>query len=147
MTTTSFFVPGIPAPQGSKRYLGDGRMVESSKRVKPWRADIRAAAMQTFQQPITGAIRLDLYFAMPRPKSHFGTGRYASRLRPSAPGHHTQKPDLDKLVRAVGDALTGVAYHDDSQVVGGTHMKGWADGVNERAGVHITVELLEGGGK
>ncbi|MDU7384096.1 MAG: RusA family crossover junction endodeoxyribonuclease [Schaalia turicensis] len=143
MTTTSFFVPGTPAPQGSKRYLGNGRMVESSKRVKPWRADIRAQALQTFKQPLTGAIRLDLHFVMPRPNSHYGTGRNAHKLKESAPASHIQKPDLDKLVRAVGDALTGVAYVDDSQVVGGAHMKRWTDGASDRAGVYVTVVPLE----
>ena len=139
----SFFVPGIPAPQGSKTYLGHGRMVESSKRVKPWRADIRAAALQMVRQPVAGPIRLDLHFVMPRPKSHYGTGRNADKLKPSAPASHVQKPDLDKLVRAVGDALTGVAYVDDSQIVGGAHMKRWTDNTNDRAGVYITVVPIE----
>lgn len=143
MTTTSFFVPGAPAPQGSKRYLGNGVMVESSRRVKPWRADIRATALQMVQQPVSGPVRLDLHFVLPRPKSHFGTGRNAGRLKASAPQYHTQKPDLDKLVRAVGDALTGVAYLDDSQVVGGAHMKRWSDGEDDLLGVYIAVEPLE----
>lgn len=139
----SFSVPGTPAPQGSKTYLGNGRMVESSKRVKPWRADIRAAALANFKQPFTGPIRLDLAFVMPRPKSHYGTGRNVNKIKPSAPVLHTQKPDLDKLIRAVGDALTGVAYHDDSQVVGGSHIKRWTYGVGDRPGVHIAVVPLE----
>lgn len=140
---TLLFVPGTPAPQGSKRYLGNGVMIESSKRVKPWRADIRAAALANFTQPYTGPIRLDLTFVMPRPKSHYGTGRNANTIKPSAPTQHTQKPDLDKLIRAVGDALTGVAYLDDSQVVGGAHMKRWTYGVGDPAGVRITVAPVE----
>lgn len=139
----SFFVPGTPAPQGSKRYLGNGRMVESSRRVKPWRADIRTAALANFKQPLTGPIRLDLIFVMPRPMSHYGTGRNVNKIKPSAPVHHTQKPDLDKLIRAVGDALTGVAYCDDSQVVAGAHMKRWTENRNDRPGVYITVVQLE----
>lgn len=143
----NFFVPGTPAPQGSKRYLGNGRMVESSKRVKPWRADIRTTALANFPQPLTGPIRLDLTFVMPRPKSHYGTGRNAGKLKNSAPDCHTQKPDLDKLVRAVGDALTGVAYLDDSQIIVGAYMKRWACSTNDQPGVHITVVPLEEGGK
>lgn len=139
----NFFVPGTPAPQGSKRYLGNGVMIESSKRVKPWRADIRATALANFKQPFTGPIWLDLLFVLPRPKSHHGTGRNANTIKPSAPTQHTQKPDLDKLIRAVGDALTSVAYQDDSQVVAGSYMKRWSYGANDRAGVYITVVPLE----
>lgn len=36
--TRRFSVLGLPAPQGSKTHVGEGRMVESSKRVKPWHA-------------------------------------------------------------------------------------------------------------
>ena len=41
--TRRFAVFGLPAPQGSKRHVGEGRMVESSKRVKPWRRQVAAA--------------------------------------------------------------------------------------------------------
>lgn len=136
---TNFFVPGTPAPQGSKRYLGNGVMVESSKRVKPWRADIRATAREHLTQPIKGPIRLDLLFVLPRPKSHYGTGRNADKLKPSAPERHTQKPDLDKMVRAVGDALSGVAYTDDSQIIFLEAGKAWADTYGSTPGVHITI--------
>jgi crossover junction endodeoxyribonuclease RusA len=44
MEGVAFTVRGLPAPQGSKRHVGGGRMVESSANVKPWRADVRAAA-------------------------------------------------------------------------------------------------------
>ena len=37
MTPITLTVRGLPAPQGSKRHIGRGVMVESSKRVKPWR--------------------------------------------------------------------------------------------------------------
>ncbi len=139
----TFFVPGNPAPQGSKRYLGRGVMVESSKRVKPWRADIRAAALEHFPTPFTGPVRVYMRFVIRRPMSHWGTGRNAKKRRRSAPSRHTQKPDLDKLVRAVGDALTGIAYLDDSQIVAGTNHKQWAGTHNERPGAEITVIPLD----
>src|SRR5690606_36155780 len=104
-----FFVPGDPAPQGSKRYLGDGRMVESSKRVAPWRADIRTEA-ETVMNPrheALGAapvyVQLDFYLS--RPESHNGTGRNAQKIKASAP-KCPGRPDVDKLARAVLDALT-----------------------------------------
>lgn len=133
-----FFVPGIPAPQGSKRHLGNGVMVESSKRVKPWRADIRAEALRHLGRPYDGPVSVDVMFVFPRPKRHLGTGRNAGIVLPSAPALHTQKPDLDKLLRAVGDALTGVAYRDDSQIVALHSWKRWAE-PGERFGASITV--------
>lgn len=119
--STSFFVPGIPAPQGSKRYLGvkggKGITVESSKRVAPWRADVRAEAQKACTEPLAGPVAVVLAFAMPRPKSHYRTGRNAHLLRDTAPAYPAGRPDLDKLERAILDALSGIAWLDDSQVV------------------------------
>lgn len=53
-----------------------------------------------------GPVVLTVTFRLPRPAS------LAKRYL-----HHTKKPDLDKLLRATNDALTGVLYTDDSQVV------------------------------
>lgn len=121
--SVDFVVPGLPAPQGSKRYLGQrggkGITVESSKRVAPWRADIRAAAepaCRTFG-PFTGPVEVHLIFNMPRPRSHYRTGRFAHLLRDTAPTYAHKRPDIDKLTRAVLDALKGVAWLDDAQVV------------------------------
>lgn len=63
-----------------------------------------------------------------RPKSHYGTGRNADVLKPSAPERPITKPDKDKLERRVLDALTGVIYADDGQVVGGESSKWFAVG-------------------
>ena len=106
-----FFVPGVPAPQGSKRHVGRGIMVESSKAVGPWRERVALAAhdvMIAGQMPVfSGAVEVLLDFVMPRPKSA-PKGRYV----PAA-----KRPDLDKLCRSCLDALTSVVFSDDSQVV------------------------------
>lgn len=114
-----FFAAGAPAPQGSKTHVGHGVMVESSKRVKPWRDAVRRAAVEAMadKPPIDGPVYLVQVFALPRPKSHYGTGRNSGRVKRGAPSRPPVRPDLDKLARAVGDALTGVCYHDDAQVV------------------------------
>jgi crossover junction endodeoxyribonuclease RusA len=102
------FVPGRPAPQGSKRYLGSGILVESSKAVKPWRVDVRAAAADVVAEPMTGPLAVRLEFVMPRPTST------PKRRTPYA----TKRPDVDKLARAVLDALGSAGvWADDSQVV------------------------------
>jgi len=65
----------------------------------------------------TGPVRLSAIFHMPRPKGHYRTGKHASQLRPSAPEHPATKPDLLKLTRAIEDAMTGIVWRDDAQVV------------------------------
>lgn len=113
-----FSVLGLPAPQGSKTHVGDGRMVESSKRVKPWRRQVAAAyADRNFGDMLDGPVSIIVDFYLPRPKAHYGTGRNAGTLKGSAPVEHLTMPDLNKLVRAVGDALTRLAWRDDSQIV------------------------------
>ena len=57
---------------------------------------------------------LQACFWLPRPKGHFGTGKNAGKLKKSAPLYCSTKPDLDKLLRAVCDALwqSGVLSSD-----------------------------------
>lgn len=114
-----FYAEGVPAPQGSKTHVGGGRLIESSRQVGPWRDAVRRSAITAMgdRPPIDGPIYLVQVFALPRPKSHYGTGRNSGRIKRGAPSRPPVRPDLDKLARAVGDALTGVCYHDDAQVV------------------------------
>lgn len=121
-------VHGLPAPQGSKKYVGHrfsnkyGKelpvLVESSKKVDPWRRNVAKAAMTA--RPLElfdGPLVADMVFSMPRPKGHFGTGRNAGSLRPSAPLVPFVMPDLSKLARSTEDALKGIVWRDDSLVV------------------------------
>jgi len=68
------------------------------------------------KSPLDGPISMKLWFYMPRPKNHYGTGRNAGILKDWAPRLHTSKPDLDNLVKFVKDALNKVFYLDDSQI-------------------------------
>jgi crossover junction endodeoxyribonuclease RusA len=128
------FVAGRPAPQGSHRHVGGGRLVESSAGVGPWRDLIgwRARALLRGRL-IDGPVRVSTAFVMPRPRA---TPRGAT---PPA----VKRPDVDKLARAVLDALTGVIYADDSQVVDLTASKRIAD-AGEEPGVRIVVTRLPG---
>ena len=66
---------------------------------------------------IEGAVLLILEFFYLRPKGHFGTGRNAGIVKPSAPEFKTTKPDLANLLKPTEDALKGIVWRDDSQVV------------------------------
>lgn len=111
-----FSVHGLPIAQGSKNQFGG----ESSKFLKPWRNDIRVAAFDAMSgyPPWSGGVQLRAVFIFPRPKAHLRTGKHAGEVKASAPGWKTSAPDLDKLIRALGDALTGIVYRDDAQIVG-----------------------------
>jgi crossover junction endodeoxyribonuclease RusA len=108
-----FSVPGIPIPQGSKTRWGS----EDNPHTKPWRQAVAEHARRlALDGPILGSVAVSVDFVFPRPKAHYRTGRYADWLRDDAPHWHTNTPDLDKLARAIGDALRGVVLRDDSQI-------------------------------
>jgi Holliday junction resolvase RusA-like endonuclease len=109
---------GEPAPQGSKaakgrRKNGSTILVESSKKVKPWRAAVQAAAFAAVGAAVLPAIgperavNVSGWIVMHRPKS------VPMRKR----RYPVVYPDMDKVLRSIGDAMTGIVYHDDAQVV------------------------------
>jgi Holliday junction resolvase RusA-like endonuclease len=119
----SFRVDGIPQPQGSKKALpnratGRAMMVDANAKAKPWMAAVSAEAAQAMDggELLQGPLGLTAYFKFPRPKSHYRTGKNAHLLSERAPADHDKKPDCDKLIRAIGDAMTGIVYHDDAQI-------------------------------
>lgn len=105
MQTLLFRVDGQPAPQGSKRHVGGGRMIEASKKVGPWREAVKEAVSLLSFTPYDHPISIDIKFYIARPKT-------VKRLLPSVP------PDLDKLVRGLFDALTiANVWMDDALAV------------------------------
>lgn len=126
----AFTVPGSPAPQGSKRHVGRGILVESSKAVGPWRERVALAAHNAMngQALLPGPITLTLAFVLPRPKSA------PKRSTPPA----IKRPDIDKLARSCFDALSGVIYRDDAQVNDCHATKRLAE-IGETPGVTITL--------
>lgn len=117
-------VHGIPAPQGSKRHVGRGVLVESSAAVRPWRDAVRAEAAQVIATAVgwdvgrLDPVELDAVFTVARPAGHYRTGKHSAELKPSAPEQPVGRPDLDKLVRSTLDALTDAGvFVDDARVV------------------------------
>lgn len=146
MTRIAFYAVGDPAPQGSHRHVGNGVMIESSKRVKPWRRQVAAAARDAMvgRDMLTGPVAVTLVVHLPRPASHYGTGRNAGRLKPSAPLYPTSRRlgDADKHARSALDALTGVVYTDDSLVVALHVYKHYSDATHP-VGARILIDSLE----
>lgn len=84
---------------------------------------------------LEGPLRVRFDFVFPRPAGHFGTGKNASVLKPSAPPYPAQRPDTTKLVRSAEDALKGILWRDDSQIVSQFATKRYGP----QAGMAITV--------
>lgn len=137
-------VYGIPGPQGSKRFVGRtksgrGLMVESSKKVKPWREDVKAAAeiVRAGRDPLDCPLRLHMVFTLPKPAS-------APKRRQTWP---MRTPDLSKLARSTEDALTAAGvWKDDARVVEygllAKRYPGEGRGALEAPGVWIEIECM-----
>jgi Holliday junction resolvase RusA-like endonuclease len=127
VVTADFFVPGVPVPKGSMRAFAFKRkngklgtaMSHDNARTRPWLAQVSFFAHEALAgaTPADNAVRVTLRFLLPRPQGHYGSGRNAGQIKASAPARPAVKPDLDKLVRCVLDALNGVAWVDDGRVV------------------------------
>jgi Holliday junction resolvase RusA-like endonuclease len=116
----SFIVYGRAVPGGSKttgvrkdgtRYVRD----DNASRVAPWKGFVAREAALTMGEdaPLQGPLAMFVVFHLSRPLSHFGR----KGLRPSAPARPIVRPDLTKLLRPLEDALKGIVWRDDSQVV------------------------------
>lgn len=122
-------VLGTPAPKGSGRAMligGKARHIASGstanqRALKAWDVAMREAAHAAVGNvaapPFVGvAIALAIEFRMARPVGHWGKGKNAGRLTPSAPLYPLSYPDSSKLLRATEDSLTGIVWDDDSRV-------------------------------
>ena len=76
----------------------------------------KESAEFTPKHPLEGAISVSMVFSMPRPKSHYRTGRYSHLLKNTAPSLHISRPDLDNIVKFYLDAMTGIFWKDDASV-------------------------------
>jgi Holliday junction resolvase RusA-like endonuclease len=127
-----FTVFGHPEPQGSTRaFIPKGWkrpiITTANPKMKPWRQQISGAAFDLVGDVLEGPVSLTLQFFLAKPPSA-PKKRWAPEV----------KPDLDKLVRAVEDALTGILYKDDAQIVQVSATKAY--GLPER--VEIKLEPL-----
>ena len=146
-----FSVAGEAMPQGSKTgYIINGMVVlvdvadkKTKKRkagaLKRWRASIAAKATAAFDGELwQGPIMLECTIAMPRSPSHFTSKGNLTKSAPMVP-----QKDLDKLLRAVGDALSKVVYRDDVQIVSfGASTKRFAKTRDGDGGVFVKVTRL-----
>lgn len=141
--TLQFFVPGLAKPAGSKKAFGFRRkngtigtsVVDACAKSRDWKSHVADVAAQHYRGSalMEGPLRVCFTFAVTRPKGHV---RKDGSVKPKAPPYPTTRPDVLKLARAVEDALTGVVWQDDSQIVTETILKRYG----LLPGVTITIE-------
>lgn len=137
--TVTLRIPGTPKPKGSLKCIGargrGGHQLIEDHRPgqKEWRDRI-ANTVRTkvrTRYPRDVPVAVDVVFTLPRPKSHYRTGRNAHMLRDTAPDWPTgqRTGDTDKLFRLLGDALEdGGLVADDAQIVAVTAVKVYLGG-------------------
>lgn len=148
-----FRVPGIPRPGGSKRAFvnkktGRAIITEDCTRSKDWRSVVTAFAHDAMMghELFTGPIAVEFIFYLARPKGHFRTGAHAGEIRTFAPIYPAVKPDTTKYVRSTEDAMTGIVWRDDAQIVDQTAYKRYCNApdcaITAKMGCVITVKEL-----
>lgn len=145
MTRVTFTVLGTPIAQGSKRHVGRGIMVESSKHLKPWRALVSGEAREAMgeMRPLAGPLTLNVTFRFARPRKHFYTGKRSEVLRADAPTFHTTMPDVEKLVRSINDAMADAGVMLNDSQVSVVHARKVYVRPGEIPGAYVVIEMLD----
>lgn len=148
MNPIRIVIVGLPQPKGSAKIVPLRRqfpftvtsfrdllrsvaITSDNANVKAWQKAIAKGAQLALggvELEVTGAVEVEAVFYFLRPKAHKKTD-----TRP-----HVVRPDCDKLARSVADALTGILYHDDSQITDYIARKRYAS-PGESARVEITI--------
>jgi Holliday junction resolvase RusA-like endonuclease len=138
MSTLLVNVLGTPRPKGSMRVVSRDRfgqplprarlIANSPHKLQSWDRNVAGAAIAAMVQVGRDEfpwhkrpLAVVATFRFARPEGHFG----ARGLRPKAPLFMTSKPDVDKILRATLDAMTGLVYDDDSRIVAESSRKAW----------------------
>ena len=132
-----FIIDGVPKQQQRHRTAKWGGTYDPSKKDK--KALLNKVFEYTPKKPLEGALQMILVFYMPRPKSHFRTGKYSHLLKDDSPINHIKTPDADNMAKLVMDALDmGNFYKNDSQICQLQIEKLYCDiGEKPRTEVHI----------
>jgi crossover junction endodeoxyribonuclease RusA len=138
--TFDFWVPGKAQPQGSKVRNKFSGVREANKELGPWRERVALQASHDMRSlgyapvPAKEPVALRVDFILPRLAS-------APKTRAHPPA--TTKPDLDKLLRGILDAITGPVLHDDAQVIKFLEPTGKRRAeIGEEPGVWVQVERI-----
>lgn len=130
MAELHIFIPGKPRAKGSAKWLtskSTGKSVPvRNKPLEEWNARVSQFAYETFTRTFgnanswMGPVVLEAEFSFERPESHYtGGNRERGILKHDVPAFPIGKPDRGKLLRCIEDAVEGIVYQNDAQVVDG----------------------------
>jgi Holliday junction resolvase RusA-like endonuclease len=123
-------VLGDPKAQGRPRAARIGKYVHVYDDPQSRSAKsnlISAVYKKAPDKPLDCPLQVDVNFYFQRPRSHYGSGKNASKLKASAPLLHTSRPDIDNLKKLVMDAMTGIFWRDDALICISTTTKQYSD--------------------
>ena len=134
--TTEFTIPGTPQAKQRPRFSRRGSYVTSytPEMTVNYENLVKVSwANANADMKLTGALGAEVKLFFPIPKSVSKKKRLAMEI---GTVYHTKKPDVDNCLKSIFDALNGIAYDDDSQIVAVTAAKFYSE--NPRAWVKIT---------
>ena len=141
----SFTILGRAKALKRHRSTRSGRMYDPSSKDKKqmW---LQIAKFKP-KQPLAGDIMLKVTFYMPRPKSHYRTGKRSHVLKAKAPVFHSVRPDLDNLLKMLMDTIQGKdrMILDDSQICGLSAIKVYSDDLdwnNDHPRTEVEIEEI-----
>lgn len=142
---STFYIAGEPIAKKRPRFVRVGKGVRTYSLQSTEEGRVLWEIIRQYGEgkaPLKGALRVDFDFIFSRPKSHYGTGRNANKLKASAPTFHVKKPDCDNLIKFYLDAMNEYIYKDDAQAVCGFSEKRYAT-MDESAKTIIKIIQLE----
>lgn len=147
MSQLSFTIDNVKAsPAGSKRSMRHYRTnkivtLDACLTSREWKGRVAGEASIACREQEWSTTDFQLVlvvvFTIARPASHYRRSKKlgVATVRDDAPEFHTHRPDALKLLRAVEDALTGIVYFDDAQLVVSTPVKKWGHGHSTKISV------------
>lgn len=110
-------------------------------RANVWASKIGAVVQRLIVgEPLDMFFRVDEEWVFRRPEGHYGTGRNANMLKPSAPYHSGGKPDRDNADKILLDTITRVKFWvDDARVCDGRIIKRYQRDATEQEGVWVRI--------
>ena len=117
---TTFTIPGKPHAKQRPRFNRKTGHAFTPDKTVSFENTVRGYGLENFTTPIEGPVRLTVLATFEPAKSWSKKKTVEHLNRP-----HTQKPDLDNIVKAIKDGLNRVAYRDDGQVAETLSRKIW----------------------
>ena len=140
-----FIIQGIPKALKRHRHTRKGFTYDPSKKDK--QSLLLQVSKFAPKQPITAPIRIILIFYMPRPKSHYRTGKRSHVLKAKAPVFHSVRPDIDNLIKMIADIIQGKdrMIIDDSQICALASIKVYSEDLdwnNDHPRTEVVIEEI-----